>query len=147
MAPPSCMTEDGRPAVFVGTFLQTGDAVAVCDDCLVMFAAALLRDMTGLDPAPFLAAISDDQTDPGAEAPGQVPDVTSGALTTSEGAPSDEPPPPGPADSDQDPTPPPEPVRLKPGRGSRARSGPGTGTAHGTGDPPEPVTADQPPAA
>lgn len=60
MAAPPCMSDDGNPAVFVGTMLQTGDAVALCDECLVPWAAALLNAMTGVDPTPFLIAISDD---------------------------------------------------------------------------------------
>jgi hypothetical protein len=95
MASPQCMREDGNPAVFVGTMLQTGDAVALCDECLVLWASALLNVMTGVDPAPFIAAISED-----------VP-------STAEGAPSDEPPPAAPADEDQ---PHPTPIRAA-GRG------------------------------
>jgi hypothetical protein len=60
MANPPCMSQDGNPAVFVGTMLATGDAVALCDECMVPWAAALLNAMTGVDPTPFLVAISDD---------------------------------------------------------------------------------------
>lgn len=60
MAAPRCMSDDGNPAVFVGTMLQTGDAVALCDECLVSWSAALLNIMTGIDPTPFLMAVSDD---------------------------------------------------------------------------------------
>ena len=60
MAAPPCMSGDGRPAVFVGTLLQTGQAVALCDECLVPWAAALLQGMTGVDATPFIAAIADD---------------------------------------------------------------------------------------
>lgn len=60
MANPPCMSDDGNPAVFVGTMLQTGDAVALCDDCMVPWTAAVLYSMTGIDPTPFLAAASDD---------------------------------------------------------------------------------------
>jgi hypothetical protein len=55
-----CQSEDGRQAVFVGTFLNTGDAVAVCDECLVSFCAAVLNSMTGVDPEPFLRALAKD---------------------------------------------------------------------------------------
>ena len=78
------MSEDGQPAVFVGTMLATGDAVALCDACLVAWAAAMLNAMTGVDPEPFLRAISEDEDVPAA----------------AEGAPTDQPPPPQPADSD-----------------------------------------------
>lgn len=86
MAGPPCMSEDGRPAVFVGTMLQTGDAVALCDECLVPWCAAILNAMTGVDPTPFLQAISD----------------TPAVPTAAQGAPTDEPPAPGPADVDGD---------------------------------------------
>lgn len=84
MAAPQCMTGDGEPAVFVGTMLQTGDAFTLCDGCLVMWSAALLQSMTGVDAAPFISAISDEEPIAGTE----------------HGAPTDEPPPPGPADLD-----------------------------------------------
>lgn len=103
MALPACMSEDGRPATFVGTMLETGEAYALCDECLVFWAAALLQGITGVDATPFIAAMSADE--PAAEhsaapgedtAPGNVP----GAA---QGAPTDEPPPPAPADTDTDP--------------------------------------------
>jgi len=58
------MSEDGQPAVFVGTFLNSGDSVALCDTCLVAWSAAMLQAMTGVDPEPFLKAISEDEPDP-----------------------------------------------------------------------------------
>lgn len=61
MANPPCMSEDGRQAVFVGTMLSSGDAVALCDECMVPWAAAILHAMTGVDPTPFLAAVSEDE--------------------------------------------------------------------------------------
>lgn len=64
MAGPACMSEDGRPAVFVGTMLETGDSVALCDICLVGWAAALLNVMTGVDPTPFLEAVSETEPAP-----------------------------------------------------------------------------------
>lgn len=60
MANPPCMSDDGKPASFIGTFLATGDTVALCDDCMVPWTAAILNAMTGLDPTPFLVAVSDD---------------------------------------------------------------------------------------
>ena len=56
---PECMAEDGQAAVFVGTFLQNGQSVAVCDEHLVYFCADTLHTMTGVDPAPFIVAISE----------------------------------------------------------------------------------------
>lgn len=104
MAMPACMSDDGRPAVFVGTMLQTGDSVALCDECMVPWAAAILNAMTGVDPTPFLAAVSED-----------VP-------TTAEGAPTDEPPAPAPADTDPDA----EAPDPETGRGQNGSADPGT---------------------
>lgn len=67
---PNCMADDGLGAVFVGTFLSNGQSVAVCDEHLVYFCADTLHTMTGVDPMPFLAAISDD----GPEAPPDDPE-------------------------------------------------------------------------
>lgn len=49
MAGPPCMSNDGNGAVFVGTFLENGDAVALCGECLPGFAIALTASMTGTD--------------------------------------------------------------------------------------------------
>jgi hypothetical protein len=66
------MGEDGKAAVFVGTFLSDGTAVSVCDEHLVMFCASTLHTMTGIDPLLFIAAISEDD-EPG-EAPENPPE-------------------------------------------------------------------------
>lgn len=89
MANPPCMSDDGQPAVFVGTMLETGDSVALCNDCLVGWAAAVLNVMTGVDPTPYLAAISDDAppAPSGSDDPGA-------ADNSAAAAPSDPPPPP-----------------------------------------------------
>lgn len=70
MATPMCMSGDGRPATFVGTMLTTGDGFTLCDECLVSWCAALLQATTGLDPAPFIAALSTDSApaEPGTDA-------------------------------------------------------------------------------
>lgn len=78
MAAPPCMSDDGNQAVFVGTMLQTGDAVALCDECLVAWSAALLNAMTGVDPTPFLQAISDgppERPEPADEPPAEPADA------------------------------------------------------------------------
>lgn len=49
MAGPPCMSNDGNAAVFVGTFLENGDAVALCGDCLPGFAIAMTASLTGVD--------------------------------------------------------------------------------------------------
>lgn len=65
MANPACATGDGNAASFIGTYLESGDTVALCDECLVAWSAAMLNSMTGIDPTPFLQAISEgDPTTP-----------------------------------------------------------------------------------
>jgi len=64
MAGVACMSEDGNPAVFVGTMLENGESVRLCDVCLVAWAASVLNLMTGVDPEPFLRAISEDEPIP-----------------------------------------------------------------------------------
>jgi hypothetical protein len=129
MAAPSCMSNDGQQAVFVGTMLATGDAVALCDECLVMWSAALLQAMTGVDPTPFLQAISEPD---GAEfggmgesAPADGPPVERDAPT----APTDEPPGVAPADGDQEADVAPTPIRPRSGRSRGGSPGAGMGTA------------------
>lgn len=57
---PDCQSADGNSAVFVGTMLATGDGFTLCDECLAMWAIALASRMTGVDPAPFIHALSVD---------------------------------------------------------------------------------------
>jgi hypothetical protein len=134
MAPP-CTSEDGNQAVLVATNLTNGDAVALCGECIVPWAAALLNGLTGVDPTPFLQAAS---------APAEVP-------AAAEGAPTDQPPAPAPADADHDAAEPaeqegeaaawvtegaPPPTAGKPGgrtRGGRSSAVADTGGANGNG--------------
>lgn len=118
------MSQDGNPAVFVGTMLTTGDAVALCDECMVPWAAALLNVMTGLDPTPFLVAVSDDVPLVDLEEP----------AAAAEGAG-------GPALEE---APPPTNGR----RGRTSRASPEAGTDAGPPDaPPAPTDVVSPPAA
>ena len=75
---PNCMAEDGQAAVFVGTFLTNGESVALCDEHMVYFCASTLQDMTGVDPAPFIAAISDEEPGIPPEMPPEDPDGLAG---------------------------------------------------------------------
>ena len=61
---PKCMADDGNKAVFVGTFLTNGESVALCDEHMVYFCASTLQEMTGIDPVPFVAAISEEPLPP-----------------------------------------------------------------------------------
>ena len=75
---PDCMADDGEKAVFVGTFLTNGESVALCDEHMVYFCASTLQDMTGVDPAPFIAAISDEEPGIPPEMPPEDPDGLAG---------------------------------------------------------------------
>lgn len=85
------MSGDGRPAAFIGTMLETGDTVTLCDDCMVLWLAAVLSAVTGVDAAPFIAALSDPSPDsdgvgspapdPEPEGPGEPIGVTKGGVT------------------------------------------------------------------
>ena len=121
---PACMSDDGRQAVMVATMLQTGDAYALCDECIVPWAAGLLNAMTGVDPTPFLAAVSDD--------------VSGGPVS------DDELPPGHMTDEDVHELPPPPPERG--GRTSAASPAPGTANGHPDGAP-VPIPDDATPAA
>lgn len=76
----SCQSVDGNNADFLFTITGTGDTFALCSECGVGWMAAMLQTMTGVDPAPFIAAISDDGEqitfggDSGAESDTEVPD-------------------------------------------------------------------------
>jgi hypothetical protein len=47
MASLPCQNEDGKIAVFTGTFLESGTSVTVCRDDLQAFAVALAQELTG----------------------------------------------------------------------------------------------------
>lgn len=128
MAAPLCMSNDGKPAVFIGTFLEKGDSVTLCEDCLPDFTSAITASMNGIPPEVFAGVV--DQLRQAAEdgegpAPAEMaapPDMPAdrngkpavdGQMTVDEaiagvehGAPSDEPPAPAPADIDPDMSPP-----------------------------------------
>lgn len=78
MAKPVCENHEDRESVFVGTFLADGKPVAVCDECLALFALSIASTLTGIDPTPFLEAISEDTpppVEPGDQEPA-APDPT-----------------------------------------------------------------------
>lgn len=103
MANPPCMSDDSNPAVFVGTFLGDGSSVALCDSCMVAWSAALLNAMTGIDPTPFIMAISDDVAEV---------DLPPEGVETADGGPGG-------------PSPPPRASSAQNGRGSRVSHGRG----------------------
>lgn len=49
MAMPACMSDDGNPAVFVGTMLQTGDAFTLCEDCFGAWVATIFAGLSGIE--------------------------------------------------------------------------------------------------
>lgn len=100
MAGPTCMSNDGRPAVFVGTFLQNGDTVALCEDCLPQFLTAVLAQMTGVEIGRLAAEIAR-LSDGAPEDPAAVAaEMAAPPHQVSHGAPGDEPPAAAPADTD-----------------------------------------------
>lgn len=100
MAGPTCMSNDDQPAVFVGTFLQNGDTVALCNECLPQFLAAALAQTTGVDIDRLAAGIVAEQAGPPEDPAAAAAEVAAPPHDTSHGAPSDEPPAPAPADTD-----------------------------------------------
>ena len=100
MAGPACMSDDGNAAVFVGTFLQDGSSVALCNDCLPQFMVAVLAQTEGIEIEALTAEIirlaGNEPGDPAAAAA----EVAYPPHMTTEGAPTDEPPAPAPADTD-----------------------------------------------
>jgi hypothetical protein len=56
MAQIACQTEDGNNAIFIGTNLDTGDSVSLCQSCLIEFFAAMLEGMTGIPVGAIMAA-------------------------------------------------------------------------------------------
>lgn len=60
MAVPVCQSQDGNAATTLITLLDGSASFALCDGCLVGWAAAALAVMTGIDPAPFITAVSED---------------------------------------------------------------------------------------
>lgn len=100
MAGPACMSNDDNGAVFVGTFLQDGSSVALCNDCLPQFMVAVLAQMEGIEIEALAAEIvrlaGNQPDDPAAAAA----EVAYPPHDTSHGAPTDEPPAPAPADTD-----------------------------------------------
>lgn len=67
MAAPQCMSNDGKQAVFIGTFMQNGDSVALCEDCLPAFTASVTADMFGVEGPALLTWLQENQ---GEDAPG-----------------------------------------------------------------------------
>lgn len=62
----ACQFEDGKNAVFVGTFLESGTSITACEDHLIDFVVSLSEQLTGLPVITFVAdhqqAATDDAT-------------------------------------------------------------------------------------
>jgi hypothetical protein len=54
MAQVACERGDGNNAVFVGTFLETGTSVALCNDDLINFCVSMSEQLTGAPVIQFL---------------------------------------------------------------------------------------------
>jgi hypothetical protein len=53
MASPACQANDGNSAIFVGTFLETGESFTLCRDDLESWALALAQNLTGVPVIQF----------------------------------------------------------------------------------------------
>lgn len=124
MANPPCMSGDGREASMVATMLQTGDGFALCDECIVPWAAGLLSVMTGVDMEPFLLAASAPEGDPGLVELDPPPDPTLAELR---------------AESKQA-------TPVKRGRSSNGSRAAGTASDPGADGPATPASTDSPAA-
>lgn len=137
MANVPCMTDGHAQAVFIGTFLESGDSIQLCNECLANFAGAITAQVNGIDLDVFegvLKELGDASAEGLAEAAAEfaAPPTEAAALidqtedtggsdaimhlpATAEGAPTDEPPEPAPADTDQEAESPPIGASGKPG--------------------------------
>lgn len=104
MAGLPCMSNDGKGAVFTGTFLQNGDSVALCEDCLPEFLVAVAGQMLGVELDQLQAAIAGLQGEQPEHPEAAGAEAAYPPHQASHGAPTDEPPAPAPADTDQDST-------------------------------------------
>jgi hypothetical protein len=63
----ACQFEDGKNAVFVGTFLESGTSITACEDHLIDFVVSLSEQLTGAPVIDFVAGhqreITDDATE------------------------------------------------------------------------------------
>lgn len=137
MANVPCMTDGHAQAVFIGTFLESGDSIQLCNECLANFAGAITAQVNGIDLDVFegvLKELGDASAEGLAEAAAEFAAPPAGIesptaeqlaqeadeegsepLTTAEGAPTDEPPEPAPADTDREVESPPIGASGKPG--------------------------------
>lgn len=89
MALPQCMSNDGQQAVFVGTFLQNGDAVALCEDCLPAFTATITADMFGVDGQQLLTWLQENAGDEPPANAEQVAEVAAPPAMLADPTPAD----------------------------------------------------------
>lgn len=93
MAGPACMSDDGNQAVFVGTFMQNGDAVALCPVCLPQWACAVVAQSTDTDLQQLLDWVGTHM--------GQAPEDVAAAAAETAAPPQQQPAPPA-AEQQQD---------------------------------------------
>lgn len=56
MASLACERDDGKNAVFVGTFLETGTSIALCEDDLINFVVSMSQQLTGAPVIDFVSS-------------------------------------------------------------------------------------------
>lgn len=146
MAAPACMSNDGKQAVFVGTFLANGDTVTLCEDCLPAFTGSITADMFGVDGKAMLDWL---QANAGEDPPGDAETAAEHAappamldLPAAEGEGQPVPP----ADEDQDAEDPTQPPGTPPENG-QTPTRPNNSGEHGGSASDPPVTIDETAAA
>lgn len=102
MAGPPCMSNDGNAAVFVGTFLENGDSVALCGECLPGFAIALTAGMTGTDIEALAGFLDAQDAEATADVAAQAAELAAPPQAAEPPTRGGEPPAVGPADDDQE---------------------------------------------
>ena len=134
------MSDDGNAAVFVGTFLQNGDAVALCGDCLPQFAVAVAANTTGVPVDALAAAVAKLEAEHADMQPSDPAEVAAPPHMAEHGAPTDEPPAPAPADPDPTVDNGPSASSKRVGRTPNGSGAPVTGTAGDADESPPPTT-------
>lgn len=102
MATPQCMSNDGKQAVFIGTFFENGDSVTVCEDCFQAFVTATTAQMSGIPADVLQGVIEQLSTDEPADKTAAATEMAAPMHDVTHGAPTDQPPTPAPADPDHE---------------------------------------------
>ena len=61
---PACQNDDGNPAMFIGTNLDTGSTVTLCPSCLLQFCGVIVEGMTGMPVNELIAEMATSSDEP-----------------------------------------------------------------------------------